>query len=135
MRTVLLVLIVGAWLLLPLGGARLIAAAPRDRIVPSLIWVSFVPAYAVSVAVFFVSERYRLPLLVPLCAGAGAFVDWGLGLFRLKAEATGDREEGTEEGTRGFRLQAEETTTVVVAAVLFGIANWPSGLDDGRAEE
>ena len=131
MRTVLLVLIVGAWLLVPLGGAGLIAAAPRDRIVPYLIWVSFMPAYAVSVAVFFVSERYRLPLLVPLCAGAGAFVDWGLGLFHLKAQATGDR----EEGTRGFRLQAQETTAVVVAAVLFAIANWPLGLDDGRAEE
>ena len=38
------------------------------------IWASFVPAYAGAVALFFVAERYRLPLLVPLCVGAGALL-------------------------------------------------------------
>jgi len=30
------------------------------------------PAYAISVAIFFVSSRYRLPLLIPMCITAGA---------------------------------------------------------------
>ena len=39
------------------------------------VWASFVPAYALSVAAFFVSGRYRLPLLVPLCVGGGFAVE------------------------------------------------------------
>ena len=29
-----------------------------------MVWISFVPLYAISVALFFIAERYRLPLLV-----------------------------------------------------------------------
>jgi 4-amino-4-deoxy-L-arabinose transferase-like glycosyltransferase len=87
--------IVGPWLLIPLGLAGLIFVRPpsplrptsrSDRFVEAgrdgetgklpdgayLVWASFVPLYAASVALFFVAERYRLPLLVPLCVGAGA---------------------------------------------------------------
>ena len=97
--TLLAVLFVGPWLLLPLGlvglaigippGAR--PGAARRRPPPKaakrteyLIWLSFVPLYAVSVAAFFVTERYRLPLLVPMCIGAGAALDR---VFRLTAAA------------------------------------------------
>ena len=66
---------VGPWLLVPLGLAGLafgVATSTGQRRPAYLVWVSFVPAYAAAVALFFVAERYRLPLLVPLCAGAGA---------------------------------------------------------------
>src|SRR5688572_11726451 len=67
---------VGPWLLIPLGVAGLIVMwrTARDRS-SALVWISFVPIYAVSVAMFFVAERYRLPLLVPLCVGAGVALD------------------------------------------------------------
>jgi tetratricopeptide (TPR) repeat protein len=104
----------GAWLLVPLGIAGLVVAAPRDRLRDYLIWASFVPAYAIGVAVFFVSERYRLPLLVPLCASAGGFVDWAW---------------------RSFRVKAEEIAALSTLVLFAAIANWPLHLDDGRAEE
>ena len=80
------------------------------------LWALVVPAYALSVAVFFVSARYRLPLLVPLAAGAG------FALVRL-VEAVRAR------ATR--RLAAY----VVALVPLFALALWPHGLDDGRSEE
>ena len=113
-RTLLAVLFVGAWLLVPLGLLGLVVAAPADRRFEYIVWASFVPVYAISVAVFFVSDRYRLPLLVPLCAGAGAALDWmWVHVFRLKAEGT--------------------ACASLVALAIF--ANWPLRLDDGRAEE
>lgn len=72
------VLAVGPWLLLPLGLAGLWLGRPRadaPLAVRAAWWpfVSFVPVYALAVAVFFVAGRYRLPLLVPLCVtSAGA---------------------------------------------------------------
>lgn len=72
------VLAIGPWLLLPLGLAGLWLGRPRAD-APLAVrrawwpWVSFVPVYAIAVAVFFVAGRYRLPLLVPLCVtSAGA---------------------------------------------------------------
>ena len=128
-RTLLAFLFVGPWLLLPLGllGLALGILYARRQAVQSdgrglfeyLVWLSFVPAYALAVAVFFVTERYRLPLLVPMCVGAGAALD------RIFRPLT---------GSRGFRLQAEGlmlATLIVLAA----ITNWPMHADDGRAEE
>jgi tetratricopeptide (TPR) repeat protein len=73
-RTLLRFLAVGPWLLVPLGLAGLLFGPPR-RAPGFAVWASFVPAYALSVAVFFVSGRYRLPLLVPLCVAAGLAVE------------------------------------------------------------
>ena len=83
-RTLLALLFVGPWLLLPLGIVGLASGICRWRRgygarTDYLIWLSFVPVYAVAVAVFFVTERYRLPLLVPMCVGGGAMLD---GLLR-----------------------------------------------------
>jgi len=36
------------------------------------VWALFIPVYALSVAIFFVSSRYRLPLLIPMCITSGA---------------------------------------------------------------
>jgi tetratricopeptide (TPR) repeat protein/4-amino-4-deoxy-L-arabinose transferase-like glycosyltransferase len=104
---------VGAWLLTPLGLVGLMLAAPADRRREFLVWASFVPAYAVAVAAFFVAERYRLPLLVPLCAGAGAAID------------------------RAMRaIAAHRPSRLVMPGLAFGVlfllANWRVAASDGR---
>ncbi|MEO5896671.1 MAG: glycosyltransferase family 39 protein [Vicinamibacterales bacterium] len=110
-NTILRLLMVGPWLLLPLGLAGFFV--PRARQEPGfLVWAAFVPVYAVAVAAFFVAERYRLPMLVPLCVTAGGAVDFAL-------------------GPRPRQLAAP----VAVLAVLFAAVNWPLGLDDGRWDE
>jgi tetratricopeptide (TPR) repeat protein len=68
------------------------------------------------VAAFFVSARYRLPLLVPLAAGTG------FALMRLVAAAR----------ARAARRLGAYTLALVP---LIGLALWPHGLDDGRSEE
>ncbi len=68
-------LIVGPWLLFPLGLAGLWSASAMPLRAPFRVWASFVPVYALSVALFFVSSRYRLPLLIPMCITAGAMFD------------------------------------------------------------
>jgi tetratricopeptide (TPR) repeat protein len=123
--TLLRWLVVGAWLLVPLGllgfGERLWSGppgggGPRGGRWDFALWALVVPAYALCVATFFVSARYRLPLLVPLSAGAG------FALVRL-VETTRAR------ATRRLAARA------VALAALFALALWPHGLDDGRAEE
>ncbi len=67
---------IGPWLLIPLGVVGLVVMWGRAQDQSSaLVWIAFVPIYAVSVAMFFVAERYRLPLLVPLCLGCGIALD------------------------------------------------------------
>jgi Flp pilus assembly protein TadD len=68
--------VIGPWLLVPLGLVGIVFAAPRPRRADYFIWAAFVPSYAAAVALFFMSERYRLPLLVPLVAGAGGAIDY-----------------------------------------------------------
>ena len=105
-----------AW---PRSGSHSAAIRP-PTVTDYLIWVAFVPIYALSVAMYVVAERYRLPLLVPLCIGAGAVVDslsrfvrQGLGVSRAGAWRSRRR------GHRGARCRDQ-----------------PSALaDDGRAEE
>ena len=116
--TLLRWLFVGPWLLIPLGVVGLTLGAAGSRRTEYLIWLSFAPVYAASVAAFFVAERYRLPLLVPLCVGAGGAVD--AIVFRLR-EGHG-------------RILTVAAALVAVVALGF-VANRPTGLDDGRAEE
>ena len=67
---------IGPWLLIPLGLVGLVVMWRRaEDWTSALVWISFVPIYAVSVAMFFVAERYRLPLMVPLCVGSGIALD------------------------------------------------------------
>lgn len=68
-------LVCGPWLLVGLGGYGLLVrdkAISWSRFSPFLV---FAPVVAFSVALFFVTERYRLPMLVPLVVGAGAALD------------------------------------------------------------
>ena len=128
------VLLVGPWLLLPLGLAGLWVARPRaasgcvagpaeDRMSSRARgwwqWSAFVPVYALGVAVFFVTGRYRLPLLVALCAtSAGCVVrlfDWArtrrwrelgpaLALVGLLAVAT-NLDVGLDNGLGAWRAE------------------------------
>jgi tetratricopeptide (TPR) repeat protein len=109
--TILRVLVVGPWLLLPLGITGLFIPTPRKKS-GFVLWATFVPAYAVAVAAFFVAERYRLPLLVPLCVTAGGAVDFAFRARPRQLAAAG----------------------AALAALLAGV-NWPLGLDDGRWDE
>ncbi|HYN42227.1 MAG TPA: tetratricopeptide repeat protein, partial [Thermoanaerobaculia bacterium] len=117
--TALKLLPVGPGLLVPLGGAGLallLAGAGRLARRDAAVWVSFVPAYLLLVAAFFVATRYRLPLYVPLAtAGGGALV---LLLDAARARAL-----------RRFALAG------AVALPLALVALWPTGLHDGSAEE
>ena len=115
--TILQVLRVGPWLLMPLGLVGLVVlvrrSAQRRNV---LVWVAFVPLYALSVAVFFVAERYRLPLLVPMCVGAGVALD-------AAARALARREWRTV------------TLPMLATLALMAVVNWPTALSDGRWDE
>jgi tetratricopeptide (TPR) repeat protein len=134
-RTLLALLFVGPWLLIPVGFVGLAIGTPVDRRVEYFIWLSFVPAYAIAVAVFFVTERYRLPLLVPLCMGSGVAIERVWSLFR-RVQAG-----GAPPHSGGFRLQAEgarfqpDVFALIAIIPLAVLVNWPLHLDDGRAEE
>jgi tetratricopeptide (TPR) repeat protein len=119
-KTLLGFLVAGPWLLLPLGlvGLALGIAHSRARRTEYLIWASFVPVYAVSLAIFFVTERFRVPLLVPLCVGAGAALDYALDAIEY----------------RRFRVRVE-AAGLVALIVLAWLTNRPMRADDGRAEE
>ncbi len=116
--TVLTFLPVGPWLLLPLGlvglwlGARV--QPTQTRRAAWAAWIAFVPVYAAAVALFFVSGRYRLPILVPLTLAAAATLDIALTRIRL----------------RRWAATAALGAAVLAAAVF---TSWPTGLDDGRS--
>lgn len=115
--TLLTALPVGPWLLVPLGFFGLVAAPPaRASRVAFAVWASFVPVYALAVALFFVSSRYRLPLLVPLCVMGGAGTMWLAAAIRARrAQAAG--------------------AALLLLIPLAVLANWNIGPDTGRANE
>ena len=103
---------IGPWLLMPLGLAGLLFAAPAGRRREYIIWASFVPAYAAAVAVFFVAERYRLPLMVPLCATSGAAIDMAIRAIRQR--------------------RARPLLMPLAIAMLAAFSNWRINASDGR---
>jgi HAMP domain-containing protein len=118
--SILWALFVGPWLLVPLGVAGLICV-PTDRRDEYLAYASFVPLYAVSVALFFVAERYRLPLFASLCATSGATVDLLLRALRgptsVRQPSTSDLQPPTS--ARGLAVPA----AVLIAAA--ALTAWP----------
>ena len=115
--TMLRFYVVGPWLLIPLGLVGLACFAPAaPRRSDYLVWVAFVPGYAVGVAAFFIAERYRLPLLVPLCIGSGAAIDGALRAFAA-------------------RRVAALAVPGALFAILLVLSNWRLALHDGRWEE
>ena len=123
--TLLAFLFVGPWLIVPLGIFGLLAGLVRLRRTSYLIWLSFVPLYGLAVVLFFITERDRLPLLIPLCAGAGAAADLLMTRRSHKTPA------GAVEPLRGWRL----VSAVALLAVLVAVTSWPISRSDGRAEE
>jgi tetratricopeptide (TPR) repeat protein len=118
---ILKLLVVGPWLLVPLGGAGLLLAllglpAGKLRRGDLAVWASFAPAYVLLVALFFVATRYRLPLTVPLATAAG-------GAIASLAAAFAARE---------WRRLA---LTGMAALPFAAAALWPTGLYDGAADE
>jgi tetratricopeptide (TPR) repeat protein len=78
------VLAVGPWLLLPLGLIGLCWPALRTNRHGYWLWAIFVPIYGASVVLFFVTDRYRMPLFVPLCAASGAVLVRCFDLLRAR---------------------------------------------------
>lgn len=70
--SLLRLLAIGPWLLLPLGLVGLFWSGLRVTHRGYWIWAMFVPVYGATVVLFFVADRYRMPLFVPLAAAAGA---------------------------------------------------------------
>ena len=116
-------LIVGPWLLVPLGFAGLARASTRGEKTAGVA-LSFVPLYAISIAIFFVAERYRLPLLVALCIYSGGALD---GLLRAFRSPASDLHPPAPAAAR----------LGVVAMLIAGtiLAALPFDLPDGRFEE
>ena len=116
--TLLRFLFVGPWLLLPLGIAGTWLGRPGVDATPAArrLWpsfVSFIPIYAVSIAIFFVAGRFRLPLLVVLCVFASGAT---LAIWRAW------------EARQWPRI----TGMVLAILVLGALTNLPLGLDDAR---
>ena len=114
--TALRFLAIGPWLLVPLGLIGIVAGASRAQAREYWVWASFVPLYAASIALFFIAERYRLPLLVPLAIGSGAAID------------------------RAWRaVQQRDWTPILVGGAAAGLValavNSRAALDDGRWTE
>ena len=132
--TALRFLIVGPWLLIPLGLVGLgvlVRQTPAPERRALLIWVAFVPAYAVGVAVFFVAERYRLPLLVPLCVGSGVALDALATTIAARLAATSPQ-PGLPEYHAGLQYLVEKDWTRAVRhlTVARQLGTAPSGPRD-----
>jgi len=106
-------LLVGPWLLVPLGAVGLVFGLRGASTLPVgrfALWASFAPCYVLLVAAFFVATRYRIPLLVALAIAAGGAVP-----------LLGDR--------------PRRVLAAAVAVPLLALTLWPTRLDDGSAEE
>ena len=114
--TLLRFLLIGPWLLMPLGVFGLSREAARAGNTSAIAWLSFVPAYAASVVLFFITERYKLPIFVALAVAAGG------GAEALRADFM----------TRRPRRILASGCCVVALMIA---ANWPLHLDDRRNEE
>ena len=110
------ILAVGPWLLLPLGLVGLLWPTLRTNRQGYWVWAMFVPVYGAAVVLFFVTDRYRMPLLVPLCAAAGAALVRCFDLVRARQFSALLRPAGA---------------IAVTSLVVF----WNLGLDDGIGGE
>jgi tetratricopeptide (TPR) repeat protein len=109
-------LIIGPWLLVPLGLAGLCVPVKKSDRVQFWVWGSFIPVYGLSVALFFVSDRYRLPWLIALCVTSAALLVWLV------------------EQARARRAKQIALTGLVLGA-LVAASQWNLALNDGVEDE
>ena len=114
--TLLRFLLIGPWLLVPLGLIGQFLPSQRAGRPGFWVWASFIPIYGLSVAIFFVSDRYRLPLLVPLCVTSAATIGWLIDRFRA-------------------RRAAQLAAPVLVLGLAFAATSWNLHLNSGLADE
>jgi tetratricopeptide (TPR) repeat protein len=110
------VLSIGPWLLLPLGLVGLFWPSLGSDRRGYWAWAMFVPVYGAAVVLFFVTDRYRMPLFVPLCAAAGAAL---VGCFDLAR-------------ARQVRALVRPAGAIAVTALVVFL---PLGLDNGIGGE
>jgi tetratricopeptide (TPR) repeat protein len=110
------VLAVGPWLLLPLGLVGLFWPSLRLNRRGYWIWAMFVPVYGAAVVMFFVTDRYRMPLFVPLCVTAGAVLVRCFDLARA----------------RQFVMLLRPAGAIALTSI---VAFWNLGLDNGIGGE
>jgi len=112
-------LFVGPWLLVPLGLAGLVVGWSRSDPPSPLrgFGAAFVPLYAISVAIFFVAERYRLPLLIALCIYSGGAVD------------------GLASAFAASQLRRDKRALIAAGSLGAVLTGWPFDVPDGRFEE
>jgi 4-amino-4-deoxy-L-arabinose transferase-like glycosyltransferase len=79
----------GPALIVPLGVLGLVFARPRRE--GFLIWASFVPLAVLSVILFFVAARYRLPYQAALTVAAGGGASWLFDRIRAQRVANSSR--------------------------------------------
>ena len=107
-------LAIGPLTIVPLGLLGLLFARPsRDGYA---VWAAFIPFSILSVVLFFVAARYRLPYQVALIVCAGGGLSWIVDCMRLRA----------------WRALVPALAVLALSGALVA---WPTGLDDGRAEE
>ena len=110
-------LVVGPALVVPLGLVGLVVLGrARPRRDGYWIWAAYAPLAILSVIVFYVAARFRIPYQVALCAPAGALIAWAIDAVRA----------------RRWTSLAVPVGAVAAAAV---IVLWPTRLNDGRGEE
>jgi 4-amino-4-deoxy-L-arabinose transferase-like glycosyltransferase len=114
--SLLRLLTVGPWLLLPLGVTGLLWPPLRANRRAYWAWAMFVPVYGATVVAFFVTDRYRMPLFIPLCAASGAV------LVRCFDHAR----------ARDFKALWRPATAVTLTAI---VAFLDLGLNDGIGGE
>lgn len=136
--SILRFLFVGPWLLVPLGfaGAALGlkgSSASTGSGLEFFAWAMFIPFYALSVAVFFVAERYRLPLFVPLCICSGGALDHVLRAFPKRDSDGEPRTSNLGRRTSSSRLA--RGGALAVAAIGAVVTAWPFPLNNGRYDE
>jgi len=107
-------LVVGPTLLLALGAVGLTVALPREQ--GGWLLPVFSVSSVLSVSLFFVAARYRIPFHVVLVVAAGGAASWAIDRARARAWAA-------------------LLTATLIASAASVVAAWPTGLDNGRTEE
>ena len=117
-------LAVGPWLLLPFGLVGLVWPSLRRHNRGYWVWAMFVPVYGAAVVLFFVTDRYRMPLFVPLCATAAAALVRCFDLLRALRLRSG-------QARRPGALLGPAVAIALTALVAF----WNLRLDNGIGGE